>query len=65
VEHWDLDLSAEGILVDTVNMKRTTTDILPAASLTYRLTDDQNLRLAVSRTISRPEYRDLAPLSYR
>ena len=65
VEYWNLDLSAEGILVDTVNMKRSTTDVLPAASLTYRISDDQNLRLAASRTVSRPEYRELAPISYR
>lgn len=65
VERWDLNLRAEGILVDTARVRRTATDVLPAASLTYSLTDNQNLRLAASRTVSRPEYRELAPISYR
>jgi TonB-dependent receptor len=65
VERWDLNLRAEGILVDTARVRRTATDLLPAASLTYSLTDNQNLRLAASRTVSRPEYRELAPISYR
>jgi hypothetical protein len=65
VERWDLDLRAEGLLVDTVGVKRAVTDILPAASLTFDLTGNQKLRLAVSRTVSRPEYREMAPISYR
>jgi outer membrane receptor protein involved in Fe transport len=65
VEWWNLDLRAEGLLVDSVTVKRATTDLLPALSLTYKLTDNQNLRLAASQTISRPEYREMAPISYR
>lgn len=64
-ERWDLDLSAEGLLVDTVGVKRGITDLLPAASLTYDLAENQKLRFAVSRTVSRPEYREMAPISYR
>jgi len=64
-ERWDLDLRAEGILVDTARVERAVTDLLPAASLTYDLTGNQKLRFAASRTISRPEYRELAPISYR
>ena len=65
LERWELDLVAEGILVDTVRVRRTKTDVLPALSLTYKLTGNQNLRLAASQTVSRPEYRELAPISYR
>lgn len=64
-EHWDLDLRAEGLLVDTVRVRRGVTDLLPAASLTYDLTGNQKLRLSVARTLSRPEYREMAPISYR
>ncbi|MGH7518216.1 MAG: TonB-dependent receptor domain-containing protein [Gemmatimonadales bacterium] len=40
-------------------------DLLPSLLLTYRLSRSQNLRLGVSRTLSRPEYRELAPLLFR
>ncbi|HEY9515677.1 MAG TPA: TonB-dependent receptor, partial [Gemmatimonadaceae bacterium] len=49
VERWDLNLRAEGILVDTARVRRTTTDVLPAASLTLSLTPNQSLRLAASQ----------------
>jgi TonB-dependent receptor len=43
----------------------TFTDLLPSLALTYRVNDNQNLRFAASRTLSRPEYRELAPLLFR
>jgi hypothetical protein len=36
-------------------------DVIPAASLVYSLTDKTNLRFAYSRTVSRPEFRELNP----
>ena len=33
-------------------------------ALTYRLTPDQNLRLSATQTLSRPEYREMAPIAY-
>src|SRR4029453_4950190 len=44
--------------------RRRNTDILPAVALTYRLTPDQNLRLSATQTLSRPEYREMAPIAY-
>ncbi len=41
-----------------------TTDILPSLNLTYRLTDQMNLRLARSRTVTRPDLRELAPFEF-
>ena len=41
------------------------TDILPSLALNYRLTDRQNLRFSASQTLSRPEYRELADITYR
>jgi TonB-dependent receptor len=35
-------------------------DLLPALSLTFRLTAAQNLRLSASQTLSRPEYREVS-----
>jgi TonB-dependent receptor len=43
----------------------TFTDLLPSLALTVRLSENQNLRFAGSRTLSRPEYRELAPLLFR
>jgi TonB-dependent receptor len=40
-------------------------DWLPSLLVTYRLTGAQNLRFGASRTLSRPEYRELAPLLFR
>lgn len=40
-------------------------DLLPSLALTYRMTDRQALRFSGSRTLARPEYRELAPIQYR
>ena len=37
------------------------TDYLPSVSLVYSLKDDMNLRGAVTRTLARPNFRELAP----
>lgn len=65
VESWDLTVQAAPTLGAPETVRRNQVDVLPALSLTYRLTDDQNLRFAVSRTLSRPEYRELAEVQYR
>ncbi|MGI9190288.1 MAG: TonB-dependent receptor domain-containing protein [Longimicrobiaceae bacterium] len=39
-------------------------DVLPALNLTYALNDAMNLRAAVSRTVARPLFRELAPFLY-
>ncbi|MCE2395510.1 TonB-dependent receptor [Candidatus Poribacteria bacterium] len=41
-----------------------TTDILPSLNLTYRLTERMNLRVAASRTVTRPDLRELAPFEF-
>lgn len=40
------------------------TDVLPALNLTFALTERMNLRFGASRTIARPQLRELAPFSY-
>lgn len=39
-------------------------EVLPALTLVYGLTANQNLRLATSRTVNRPDFRELAPFKY-
>lgn len=39
-------------------------DVLPSINLTYNVTDRTNLRLSASRTVTRPEIRELTYLAY-
>ncbi|MFP7722898.1 TonB-dependent receptor domain-containing protein [Lysobacter sp. A3-1-A15] len=39
--------------------------LLPAATLTWNLADNQQLRLGASKTIARPQFRELAPQQYQ
>lgn len=39
-------------------------DVLPAFSVVYSLTSATNLRAAYSRTVNRPEFRELAPFEF-
>lgn len=41
-----------------------TLDLLPGVNLMYRLTERMNLRLAISRTVTRPDFRELAPFEF-
>lgn len=41
------------------------TDLLPAAALTWRTASDMNFRLSATRTLARPEYRELSPILFR
>jgi TonB-dependent receptor len=43
---------------------RTWTDILPSLNLTYSLNEESNLRASYFRSLARPEFRELANLSY-
>ena len=40
------------------------TDLLPSANLIYKLTSEANLRLSATRTVARPQLRELAPFVF-
>jgi len=40
------------------------TDLLPALNVVYRISSASNLRLAASRTVNRPEFRELSPFNF-
>ncbi|NLG63719.1 MAG: TonB-dependent receptor [Candidatus Cloacimonetes bacterium] len=66
VEYSELDLAAQGTIgSDVFEATPSYTDLLPSLSLNVGITDDQNLRLSVSQTLARPEYRELANVQYR
>lgn len=49
----------------TASAKLKNTDVLPSLLVNTKLTETQNLRLGVTRTLARPEYRELAPVTFR
>lgn len=61
VEDYSLDLATKN---RAITSDLASTDVLPALNLTYRLGDDMNLRAAASRTVDRPEFRELAPFQF-
>lgn len=40
------------------------TDVLPSVNFTYHMGENTNIRAAYSRTVNRPEFRELAPFAY-
>jgi hypothetical protein len=65
VEQWKLDMTAAPTSGEPVQITRKNTDVLPSLALNAKLSENQTLRLSVSQTLSRPEYRELAPINYR
>lgn len=53
------DVTAKRIVVNTEKW-----DVLPSFNLTISPTNKQNIRLSGSRTVSRPEFREIAPFSF-
>lgn len=54
-----LDASAEAI-----DATKTYFDVLPSFNLTYAVSEKSNFRLSGSKTVSRAEFRELAPFSF-
>jgi outer membrane receptor protein involved in Fe transport len=65
VEASRVRVDAQSTLGQAVRTEPRYTDVLPSAALNYSLTEDQNVRLSASQTLSRPEYRELAEVQYR
>ncbi|MEK7256313.1 MAG: TonB-dependent receptor, partial [Bacteroidota bacterium] len=49
---------------EPVNIDTTYLDVLPSAHFIFALSDSANLRLAVAKTVIRPNFRELAPLAF-
>lgn len=65
VERSDVVLDYEDVLGTRGTTSPRYTDLLPALALNIDLADAQKLRLSASRTLARPEYREIAPICYR
>jgi hypothetical protein len=57
-------LFSSGTGNDEVKTKLETLDVLPSANLIWEFYKDMQLRLGGSQTVSRPEFRELAPFEY-
>jgi hypothetical protein len=65
IEASDVTVDAQSTLGEAFRAAPTYTDVLPSAALTIKLTENQNLRVSASQTLARPEYRELAGVTYR
>lgn len=61
-EQSTVNLTTSSTLIDPI--KQNYLDVLPSLNLTYSLTPKSNLRASYSRTLARPELRELAPFQY-
>ncbi len=53
------DLSLKRVVLDTEKL-----DLLPSANLTYSLNERNQLRASASKTVARPEFREIAPFQF-
>lgn len=65
VEQSRVRVDATSTLHESATARRDFTDVLPSLAVTFRPTPGQNLRASVTRTLARPEYRELAALRTR
>jgi outer membrane receptor protein involved in Fe transport len=49
---------------EPVDVNTTFNDFLPSLNVTYSVNENSNIRFAASKTVSRPELRELAPFSF-
>ena len=60
-----LDVAATSTLGSPVSTTKRWNDWLPSVAATLALADGQQLRVSASRTVARPEYRELSPIISR
>ena len=65
VENAGIDVNTVTQLGARYNATIRNTDLLPALVLNTTLSATQNLRVSVSQTLARPEYRELSPVQFR
>ncbi len=65
VEYYTLSVNSQNSLGQRSLATQEYTDVLPALTLNFDVAESSKLRLSASRTLARPEYRELAPIAYR
>ncbi len=64
MEQFNQRLHAQNLDKSVVDINTVLADFLPSVNLTFALTEQQNIRLAYSHTVNRPEFRELAPFAF-
>jgi TonB-dependent receptor len=65
VEHSEVEVASLSSAQEPSLANPRYTDLLPSLAATWRLNERTNLRVSASQTLSRPEYRELSPITYR
>jgi outer membrane receptor protein involved in Fe transport len=63
-EEYLQQLEALNATGDSVHVRTLKPDYLPSINATWELTEKSNLRFSASRTLSRPEFREIAPFAF-
>ncbi|MFA7290312.1 MAG: TonB-dependent receptor [Melioribacteraceae bacterium] len=63
-EHSKQEMSSYSLTDEIIKVDPKYNDWLPSLNLTYAFNEKINVRAAASRTLARPEFRELAPFSY-
>jgi outer membrane receptor protein involved in Fe transport len=64
IEDFTQTLNSRVTLTDNLDLDKHQTDVLPSANLIFSINKKQNLRLSYSKTLNRPEFRELAPFGF-
>ena len=64
VEDYNQKLNTQITRYDELNIDNKQTDILPSFNFIYGINKNQNLRISYSKTLNRPEFRELAPFAF-
>jgi len=64
IENYIQTLDARKTETENLALNNHQTDFLPSANLIFSINKKQNLRLSYSRTLNRPEFRELAPFGF-
>lgn len=65
IERAKLEVQSIATSGERAASKLDNTDVLPSLVANFSLTENQTARFSASRTLSRPEYRELSPVTYR
>lgn len=63
-ESYALDLRTTDLNKKPLVINPVWNDVLPSLNLSYALTEKANLRMSYFRSVARPEFREIAPMSY-
>ncbi|MFZ7115650.1 MAG: TonB-dependent receptor domain-containing protein [Bacteroidota bacterium] len=64
LENFIQKLNSFGYSNDTIEVNRNYLNLLPSVNFTYGLTEKSNIRASAFQSVSRPEFRELAPFSF-